>query len=98
MNGVSHEKPLGAERGLLDGGTIAWAGPLDAWSGNADREIDLGRRAVIPGLVDCHTHCIRAGDRLVDFEARAAGVSYERILAAGSGAPCVTRRRPPSRS
>lgn len=75
----------------LDGGTIAWAGPLDAWSGNADREIDLGRRAVIPGLVDCHTHCIWAGDRLVDFEARAAGVSYERILAAGGGIRSTVR-------
>jgi imidazolonepropionase len=56
----------------IEGDQIAWVGPLDAFTGSADREVDLGGVAVIPGLVDCHTHCIWAGDRLVDFEARAA--------------------------
>jgi imidazolonepropionase len=46
---------------------------------------------VIPGLVDPHTHCVWAGDRLGDFEARAAGVSYERILAAGGGIRSTVR-------
>lgn len=70
---------------------ITWVGPLDAFTGSAEREVDLGGFAVIPGLVDCHTHCIWAGDRLVDFEARAAGVSYERILAAGGGIRSTVR-------
>ena len=42
-------------------------------------------RAVVPGLVDPHTHAVWAGDRLNDFEARAAGRTYEEILIAGGG-------------
>jgi imidazolonepropionase len=40
---------------------------------------------VVPGLIDPHTHAIWAGDRLVDFEARSAGATYEEILTAGGG-------------
>ena len=66
-------------------GQIDWVGPRAKWSGNAKEKIDLGGRAVVPGLVDPHTHAIWAGDRLGDFEARTSGVSYERILATGGG-------------
>lgn len=66
-------------------GQIVWVGPRQEWSGTARVEVDLGGRAVVPGLVDPHTHAVWAGDRLNDFEARAQGVSYEQILAAGGG-------------
>jgi imidazolonepropionase len=69
----------------IDGGRIAWMGPQGDWSGHADEVIDLGHRAVVPGLVDPHTHAIWAGDRLADFEARSMGATYEQILAAGGG-------------
>lgn len=62
-----------------------WTGPATDWSGTASRTVDLGGRAVVPGLVDPHTHAIWAGDRLRDFEARTSGVTYEQILAAGGG-------------
>lgn len=75
----------------IDAGVIAWVGRRSAWQGNTDEEKHLGGAAVIPGLVDPHTHCAWAGDRLVDFEARAAGVSYERILAAGGGIRSTVR-------
>lgn len=64
---------------------IAWVGPRSAWSGEAERIVDLGGRAVVPGLVDPHTHAVWAGDRLADFDARTSGVTYERILSAGGG-------------
>jgi imidazolonepropionase len=69
----------------VDAGVISWIGPERDWRGNAESVIDLGNRAVVPGLIDPHTHAVWAGDRLVDFEARSAGATYEEILAAGGG-------------
>jgi imidazolonepropionase len=66
-------------------GKILWAGPESDWSGDAAAVVDVGRRAVVPGLVDPHTHAVWAGDRLADFDARISGVPYERILASGGG-------------
>lgn len=49
-------------------------------------KVDLkGRKAVIPGLVDCHTHLVFAGNRADEFAARCAGASYEEIAARGGG-------------
>jgi imidazolonepropionase len=69
---------------VLDG-RIAWIGPRAHWTGAAYQEVDLGGRAVVPGLVDPHTHAVWGGDRLDDFEARSMGATYEQILAAGGG-------------
>ena len=69
----------------IAGEHIAWAGPRSAWHGRAATEQHLGGRAVLPGLVDPHTHAVWAGDRLADFEARVSGVAYESILAQGGG-------------
>nr|WP_288453793.1 imidazolonepropionase [uncultured Pseudomonas sp.] len=38
-----------------------------------------------PGLVDCHTHLVYAGDRAGEFEQRLEGVSYETIARNGGG-------------
>jgi imidazolonepropionase len=69
----------------IDAGRIAWLGPQKEWSGHAKETINLGGCAVLPGLVDPHTHAVWAGDRLADFEARSTGAAYEEILAAGGG-------------
>ncbi len=66
-------------------GTILWVGPEADWDGDAEATVDAQHRAVVPGLVDPHTHAVWAGDRLADFEARISGVPYERILASGGG-------------
>ena len=48
-------------------------------------ELDLGGALVTPGLVDCHTHLVYAGQRAGEFEQRLKGASYEDIARAGGG-------------
>jgi len=69
----------------VSGGVFAWAGAEADWDGEASSVIDVGQRAVVPALVDPHTHAMWAGDRLADFDARISGVPYEAILAGGGG-------------
>uniref|UniRef100_A0A7C1SV79 Imidazolonepropionase n=1 Tax=Agrobacterium albertimagni TaxID=147266 RepID=A0A7C1SV79_9HYPH len=47
--------------------------------------IDCEGRWVTPGLIDCHTHLVHAGNRAREFEMRLAGASYEEIARAGGG-------------
>lgn len=48
-------------------------------------EVDCRGRVVLPGFVDSHTHPVFTHPRLVDFEKRIAGASYEEIAEAGGG-------------
>ncbi len=48
-------------------------------------EIDCAGKVVLPGFVDSHTHPVFAHPRLVDFEKRIEGASYEEIAGAGGG-------------
>jgi len=52
------------------------------------REIDCRGKVVLPGFVDSHTHPVFTAPRLVDFEKRTAGASYEEIAAARGGIRC----------
>jgi imidazolonepropionase len=56
---------------------------LGAYSGG--QRIDARGRAVIPGLVDPHTHVVFGGDRVDEFELRIGGATYMEIMAAGGG-------------
>jgi len=48
-------------------------------------EVDGRGLCAVPGLVDCHTHPAFAGDRAHEFALRAAGATYDELLAAGGG-------------
>ena len=48
-------------------------------------EIDCAGKVVIPGFVDSHTHPVFVNPRLIDFEKRIEGASYEEIAASGGG-------------
>ena len=48
-------------------------------------EIDCERQVVLPGFVDSHTHPVFVVPRLVDFEKRVSGATYEKIAEAGGG-------------
>ncbi len=67
-------------------GRVAYAGPAaDLPGAGAVRHLDVDGRLVTPGLVDCHTHLVFAGDRAQEMEQRLAGATYEEIAAAGGG-------------
>jgi imidazolonepropionase len=72
---------------LIRDGKIESVGPSDEIEKNVgDAEIvDARGRVVMPGFVDAHTHLVFAGNRLVDFERRARGETYEQIAKAGGG-------------
>ena len=77
------------ERGalLVEDDTIAWVGANDDLPADTrvDDDIDLKGALVTPGLVDCHTHLVYAGQRAGEFERRLEGASYEEIARAGGG-------------
>lgn len=73
---------------LCRGGRITYAGPergLPELTADEPLTLDMEGHVVTPGLVDCHTHMVFAGDRLDDFEARLRGDTYSQIAARGGG-------------
>jgi imidazolonepropionase len=48
-------------------------------------EVDCAGKVVLPGFIDSHTHPVFVNPRLVDFEKRIQGASYEEIAGAGGG-------------
>ncbi|MGH6888889.1 MAG: imidazolonepropionase [Rhizomicrobium sp.] len=80
--------PGAVERGLLASraGTILYAGPADGAPGfEAAERHDCQGRWITPGLIDCHTHLVYAGNRAREFEMRLAGSTYREIAQAGGG-------------
>ncbi len=86
----------GSGYGLVEDGALGWrdgrlayVGPRYGLPGApdtlADTVIDAGGDCITPGLVDCHTHVVFAGNRAAEFEQRLQGASYEAIARAGGG-------------
>ncbi|MEC5161857.1 imidazolonepropionase [Janthinobacterium sp. CG_23.3] len=82
---------------ILDGaiavkdGRIAWLGPRAALPASACPVVDGGGCWLTPGLIDCHSHIVHAGNRSDEFEARLNGASYEDISKAGGGIMSTVR-------
>jgi imidazolonepropionase len=72
------------------GGRIAWIGPR-ARAPRAAAVHDCGGCWLTPGLIDCHTHIVHAGNRSDEFEARLNGASYEDIARRGGGIMSTVR-------
>lgn len=78
--------------GIRDG-RIASLGPEanlpEDWTAN--RVIDARGCWATPGLIDCHTHAVHAGNRAREFEKRLEGHTYAEISAAGGGINATVR-------
>jgi len=74
------------ERGAIAAkdGRIVYAGP-ETGAPDAAEIVDCGGRWITPGLIDCHTHLVYAGNRAREFELRLEGATYEEIARAGGG-------------
>ena len=71
--------------GILEG-RIVGVGRRTELAGYQARSVEpLGGAWVTPGLIDCHTHLVFAGNRAHEFEQRLEGASYEEIARAGGG-------------
>ncbi|RWQ34020.1 MAG: imidazolonepropionase [Mesorhizobium sp.] len=69
-------------------GLIVYAGPeadMPAALFQDSEIVDCEGRWITPGLIDCHTHLVHAGNRANEFEMRLAGATYEEVAKAGGG-------------
>jgi imidazolonepropionase len=71
-------------------GKIAWLGkmedvPKPEQNSTSCQIHDAQHAWLTPGLIDCHTHIVYAGNRSNEFEARLNGVAYEEIAKQGGG-------------
>lgn len=69
-------------------GMIRWLGPMSesaAHCGDDAVVVDAQGALATPGLIDCHTHLVYAGERTREFEMRLRGMSYADIARAGGG-------------
>lgn len=67
-------------------GKLVYVGArVNAPAFEAAETIRCDGRWITPGLIDCHTHLVHAGDRANEFQLRLDGVAYEEIARAGGG-------------
>jgi imidazolonepropionase len=86
--------------GLIEQGAVAVSDGRVAYVGKAADlpagmqsavETDLEGRLLTPGLIDCHTHLVFAGDRSDEFVLRLAGADYQTIAQGGGGIQSTVR-------
>ena len=74
---------------VVDGAWLRWVGPRRDLPPDLAQQChethDCGGALITPGLIDCHTHLVYAGDRAHEFEQRLNGASYEDIARNGGG-------------
>jgi imidazolonepropionase len=91
------DAPYGAiEQGalIIKNNKIAWLGKLHdlpEFDALATPVINAKGQWLTPGLIDCHTHILFAGNRAGEFEQRLNGVSYQEIAQQGGGIASTVR-------
>lgn len=73
---------------VVDDGKVLYSGPesqLPATVTLGAETVDAQGQVVMPGLVECHTHLVFAGNRANEFQMRSLGIGYETIARQGGG-------------
>lgn len=74
---------------VVNQGQIDWLGPAAQLPAKAEGLATQVQRLdgawITPGLIDCHTHLVYAGNRVSEYEMRLNGASYEEVARAGGG-------------
>ncbi len=73
---------------VFDSKRIIWVGPTAELPPKykSVKKTDLkNKHAIMPGLIDAHTHLVFAGSRANEFARRCAGASYQEIANEGGG-------------
>lgn len=90
----------GVPYGQLDDGVVGVASGRIVWVGPRQDFVQLRPPATViegegrfltPGLIDCHTHLVYAGNRASEWEQRLGGASYESIARGGGGIASTVR-------
>jgi imidazolonepropionase len=86
--GIVRDATLG-----IVGDRIAWLGPARDLPTDVrvTRRVSCEGRWATPGLIDCHTHLVYAGNRAREFEQRLHGAGYADIARAGGGIQSTVR-------
>ena len=71
--------------GIQDGRILRVGRRVELAGYQAKQVEPLGGAWITPGLIDCHTHLVFAGNRATEFEQRLNGATYEEIALAGGG-------------
>jgi imidazolonepropionase len=97
---VATMRPGGEPYGAIRDGSVGIRGGAIAWVGHA-RDVprdaaarqtrSCGGRWLTPGLIDCHTHLVYAGNRSGEFEQRLLGATYADIAREGGGISATVR-------
>lgn len=77
----------------IRGDRIAWVGPRRELPRNmrAANTVSCNGDWLLPGLIDCHTHLVYAGNRAGEFERRLNGATYADIAREGGGIASTVR-------
>ena len=80
---------------VLEADRVLWVGPRTELPAElrerCQQQHEAGGALITPGLIDCHTHLVYAGDRAREFELRLNGATYEEIARSGGGIASTVR-------
>ncbi|CAM2941115.1 imidazolonepropionase [Legionella worsleiensis] len=86
---TSHGEELPGQAIAIEHGLIKWCGSMSDVSAEfcdkAQQRLDCKGQVITPGLIDCHTHLVYAGNRASEFRMKLEGLSYAEIAKSGGG-------------
>lgn len=89
-------KQLEKQAIAISEGVITWCGAMSdlplTYSQQATATEDCHNLLITPGLIDCHTHLVYAGNRADEFKQRLEGKTYAEIARAGGGILSTVRQ------